>query len=117
MAEHDEQRALVEYLEAVGAVYYAIPNGGYRTKAEAAKLKAEGVRKGVPDLCVPIARGGYHSLYIEMKRTDGVASDVSDEQYKWVMSLREQGMAAFACFGVDNAIACVDWYMGLDSDV
>ena len=113
MSEHDEQVAVIEYLEAIGAKFYAIPNGGYRTKAEAAMLKAEGVRKGVPDLCVPMARGGYHSLYIEMKRADGTASDVSDEQYEWITGLMDEGMAAFACYGVDNAMACIDWYMSL----
>jgi hypothetical protein len=46
---------------------YAIPNGGHRNKITAAKLKAEGVLKGMPDLCVPVARNGYNALYIEMK--------------------------------------------------
>ena len=113
MAEHDEQVAVVEYLDAIGVIHYAIPNGCYRTKAEAARLKAEGVKAGVPDLCVPVARGGYHSLYIEMKRSDGSPSDVGDAQAEWIQALRDEGMAAFACFGVDNAIACIDWYMSL----
>lgn len=46
---------------------FAIPNGGHRNKVVAAKLKAEGVKKGVLDICVPIARKNYHGLYIEMK--------------------------------------------------
>lgn len=113
MSEHDEQVAVVEYLEAIGALFYAVPNGGHRNKATAARLKAEGVRAGVPDLCIPMARGPYHSLYIEMKRSDGTASDVRDSQYEWINALRDEGMAAFACFGTDNAIACIDWYMAL----
>jgi len=47
---------------------YAIPNGGHRKPAVAAKLKAEGVVAGVPDLHLPIAAGREHGLYIEMKR-------------------------------------------------
>ena len=46
---------------------YHIPNGGSRNKAEAANLKRQGVRAGVPDLFLPVARGGYHGPYIELK--------------------------------------------------
>ena len=41
---------------------FHIPNGGSRNKAEAANLKAQGVKPGVPDLCLPVARCGYHGL-------------------------------------------------------
>lgn len=53
------------------ALLYHIPNGGSRHKAEAARLRAEGVRSGVPDLCLPVPRGGCHGLYIELKRLRG----------------------------------------------
>lgn len=46
---------------------YHIPNGGSRNKIEAANLRRQGVRSGVPDLCLPVARGNYHGLYIELK--------------------------------------------------
>ena len=68
MSEASEQRAVVEYCDFKKIPVFHIPNGGYRNKAEAAHLKAQGVRPGVPDLCVPVARHGYHGLYIEMKR-------------------------------------------------
>ncbi len=45
-----------------------IPNGGERNLAVAGKLKAEGVKAGVWDLFLPLPRGGYHGLYIEMKK-------------------------------------------------
>lgn len=45
---------------------YHVPNGGSRHKAEAGRLRAEGVKAGVPDLCLPVARGQYHGLYIEL---------------------------------------------------
>lgn len=50
---------------------YHVPNGGSRHKAEAGRLRAEGVKAGVPDLCLPVARGQYHGLYIELKRQRG----------------------------------------------
>lgn len=53
---------------------YAIPNGGKRDKVEAARLKAEGVEEGIPDLHVPVAAGEFLSLYIETKTQDGTLS-------------------------------------------
>ena len=50
-----------------GALIYAIPNGGFRTKTTAGLMRAEGVVSGISDLHIPIARHGYHSMYIEMK--------------------------------------------------
>ena len=65
--EADEQCAVIEYCEYLRIPVYHIPNGGTRNKIEAANLKRQGVKSGVPDLCFPLARGKYHGLYIEMK--------------------------------------------------
>ncbi|MDE7389628.1 MAG: VRR-NUC domain-containing protein, partial [Lachnospiraceae bacterium] len=56
-----------------------IPNGGKRDPIEAKHLKEQGVKSGVPDLHLPVARGGYHGLYIEMKTETGRAS----QNQKW----------------------------------
>jgi hypothetical protein len=45
-----------------------VPNDGLRPTVTAARLTTEGVRRGVPDICLPVARGGYHGVYIELKR-------------------------------------------------
>lgn len=50
---------------------YAIPNGGKRSKKTAAMMKAMGVKAGIWDLCLPVPRGTYHGLYLEMKSADG----------------------------------------------
>lgn len=66
-----------------------IPNGGKRDKVTAKKrLKAEGVKPGVPDVFLPVARKGFHGLYIEMKWGENVPSD---EQYKWIYGLLDYG--------------------------
>ncbi len=108
MSERDEQRAVVEYCDLKGYPVYHVPNGGSRNKAEAANLRRDGVRAGVPDLCVPVARGGYHSLYIEMKAAKG---RVSERQAEWIALLREQGMCAYVCKGAGSAVALIDRYM------
>lgn len=75
--ESVEQKLVVEWARRAEctwpeiALLHHIPNGGQRDKAVAAKLKTEGVKAGVPDLCLPVPRGKYHGLYIEMKATGG----------------------------------------------
>lgn len=76
---------------------YHCPNGGSRNKAEASKLKAMGVKSGVPDLMLPIKRGGYSGLFIELKKIKG--GKVSEEQREWLDHLRSQGFGAIVCYG------------------
>lgn len=89
---------------------FHIPNGGKRSKSEAARFKSEGVKSGVPDLCLPVARGLYHGLYIEMKRTAGGV--VSDEQKFWIAQLQSQGYAATVCKGWKEAENVLEKYLG-----
>ncbi|MBO5449790.1 MAG: VRR-NUC domain-containing protein [Ruminococcus sp.] len=80
---------------------HAIPNGGYRNKTTAAKLKAEGVKPGVPDICLPYPVGEFHGLYIEMKRESG--GRLSDRQKIWIAYLQSQNYAACVCNGFEEA--------------
>lgn len=88
---------------------YHIPNGGHRSKSEAARFKAEGVKPGVPDLCLPVARGPYHGLYIELKRQKG--GKVSDAQKEWIAALTTQGYLAEVCYGWKDAAALIEDYL------
>lgn len=75
--EAEEQTELFAWAELLRGRFpelrllYHVPNGGSRNRIEAARLQAQGVKAGVPDLCLPVARGKYHGLYIELKRTRG----------------------------------------------
>ncbi len=80
---------------------YHIPNGGSRHKLEAAHLKQQGVKAGVPDLCLPVARGGCHGLYIEMKRIRG--GRVTPEQQAWMNALMAEGYTVALCRGWEVA--------------
>lgn len=66
---------------------YHIPNGGQRSKSEAARFKAAGVRAGVPDIFLPCPRSRYHGLYIELKRVKGGRVS-GDQESLCVSSLR-----------------------------
>lgn len=92
------------------ALLHHIPNGGQRNKAVAAKLKAEGVKAGVPDLCLPVPRGKYHGLYIEMKAIGG---RTSKDQDAWIAALTEQGYAAQVCVGFKEAKETIEKYLRL----
>lgn len=87
-----------------------VPNGGTRDVVEGKHLKEQGVKPGVPDLDLPVARGKYHGLRIEMKTPSGT---VSPEQTWWVDELSEQGYFAVVCHGWQEAIALIAWYFGL----
>ena len=112
--EHGEQSALVEacaWLENQRpelALLFAIPNGGERHPAVAARLKAEGVKPGVPDLFLPVARGGHHGLWIEMKagRNRSTAN-----QLAWAERLRGQGYRVEVCYGAEAALAVLVEYL------
>ena len=88
---------------------YAIPNGGKRAIKTAIALKAQGVKSGVPDMCLPVARGEYHGLYIELKRQKG--GTVSEAQKSWITALAEQGYKAVVCKGAEEAIGTIKEYL------
>lgn len=112
--ESAEQQALFQWAEFSAARYpelemmYHIPNGGSRTKSEAGRFRAEGVKAGVPDICLPVPRGGFHGLYIEMKRIDG---RVSDQQAGWLQKLGKQGYCTVVCYGFKPAQHAVETYL------
>ena len=89
---------------------YHIPNGGYRNKREAANLKRQGVRAGVPDLCLPVARGNYHGLYIELKYGTNTATE---NQREWLNRLQAQGYAVAVCYGWEQAKHVLEKYLAI----
>ena len=114
--EGQEQAALMRELQlrfpAAFKLIYHVPNGGHRVKAVAAKLKAQGVKAGIPDLVLPMARGGYFGFYIEFKATVEPAP-VSDSQRDCLRRLNEQGYLAIVCRGHFDAIEQLRAYLML----
>lgn len=115
--EHREQEALFEwtaYNEAripELALLYAVPNGGARHPMVAAKLKAEGVKPGVPDMFLPVARRMWHGFYIEMKAGD---NKPTDEQTQWIEALKAQGYCVDVSYGWQEAARKILAYLGYD---
>lgn len=90
---------------------HAIPNGGGRSARQGAALKDEGVKGGVADVCLPVPRGAYHGLYIEMKKTKGVPSDVSKDQIDFARFVTRQGYVWMVCFGWQQATKLIQTYL------
>ena len=105
--EHEEQAFLIRRAWFERGKYpklqlmFAVPNGGLRNKVVARKLKLEGLKAGVPDLILPVARGGYFGLYLEMKRLKG--STTAAEQKEWHAALQEEGYKVMVCKGAEVA--------------
>lgn len=105
-SEHWEQSQVVSWFRRkYGPMrIFAIPNGGWRTKATAMKLKVEGVVRGVPDLYVPEV-----NLWIEMKRAKG--GRLSPDQRDWGRYLNSIGHTFLECHGHEHAIEQIDAFM------
>lgn len=126
--EHGQQVALFMWAQenrdkypAAFSHMFAIPNGGERHKAVASRLKAEGVKSGVPDvmLAVPAlkpmpyaagyVRGYYCGLFIENKREK--KGRVSDDQDEWKAKLIAAGYAVVVCRGFEEARDAIIAYL------
>lgn len=88
---------------------FAIPNGGERHKAVAGNLKAEGVKRGIPDIMLPLPVGNAHGLFVEMKKVkDGT---VSPEQRDRIARLKKRGYTCYVCKGWVSAVQTIQAYI------
>lgn len=114
MTEHAHQVALVEWTAWESKktpeleLLFACPNGGERHGAVAAKLKAEGVKAGVPDLFLPVPKQPFHGLFIEMKHGKNTTTEA---QRWWLRRLKRQGYEVAVCYSCDEAIERIKGYL------
>lgn len=114
LSEDTEQTIVIKWAQLMENRYpalkllYHIPNGGKRSITEAKRFKAQGVKAGVPDLCLPYANGNYNGLYIELKAIGGRLSEI---QKQWLTLLEIVGYKAVCCYGADEAIATIEKYL------
>jgi hypothetical protein len=114
--EDEEQRMLFAWLTEQEQFYpelslcFHVANGKKRHIKTAKELQAEGVKKGVPDIILPVARDGYFSLAIELKR-QGNKGRESDDQRTWRACLIAQGWLVVVCRGAYEATRLISEYM------
>lgn len=112
---------------------HAIPNGGYRNKSEAGKLKAEGVKAGVLDTFLPVPKGyvvpgegapegqawhaTYNGLYVEFKdpkRKNHKEGGLSQAQIDFGEGVRGQGYCVRVAYTWREAANVVMLYYGVE---
>lgn len=114
--EHLNQAALFSWAKSAEKRYpelqwmFAVPNAAKRSVRLAARMKAEGLKSGVPDILLPVARMGYHGLFIEMKAPKG---RLSENQEVWLAGLCEQGYKSVVCCGWEVARDTIIEYLGM----
>lgn len=121
MLEHDLQKAVIRWARLFGSKKYpelellhAIPNGAFLKGGarQWAKLKLEGALSGIPDLHLPVPKGQYASLYIEMKKKGG---KVSKEQQNIINKLIMHNNFVAVCYSADDAIKTLVGYCGINN--
>jgi len=110
MTEAEHQIRLFQEAEALTPKYpelaqlIHVPNGELRAKATAGRLKAMGVKAGFPDLLLPVKRGGYCGLAVELKSFKNGAR-LSERQKEWLDRLNASGY---------RAVCAVGWRVAMD---
>lgn len=111
--ESEEAKALMRWVKLkripCEPYFIHIPNGEYRPLKTAASLKAQGVKKGVPDFMYFYPSGEYKGMAIELKRVHG--GTLNNDQKRWIKHLREIGWYALRCDGWQEASKEIEDYL------
>lgn len=111
-SEDNLQKAVARYLDLVGAFWFHCPNGGSRNGIEAAKLKAMGVKPGIPDCLILDQRHGYSGLSIELKVGYNKPTENQLEQFDKLVA---RNWMVVVSWSLEEVIACIDWYYDIQS--
>lgn len=118
--EDSESQALFKAAEMVPILRDYLthyPGGGFRKIREAGRFKKMGVRAGVSDYFLPVARGAYHSLWVELKAMPlpgGKKTMPTKEQYEWRDLMLAEGNAAYIVRGWENVLQILLDYLALE---
>lgn len=122
-AEDNAQKAVMMWLgwqkwqgEKLANFVHHSPNGGARSGAEGANFKRMGTKAGFPDLFLFIANGGYHGLFIELKRPKTATHEqgkLEPSQQMMLERLSGQGYKAVVCYGYDETVQTIKDYLGI----
>lgn len=95
---------------------HAVPNGGSRGDTadsraiRGGQMKAEGVKVGVSDIFLPVKRGQFSGLYIEMKKPGNIRG-TSAEQKEFGEFVLSQGFGFIVCDSWQMAVRVIREYL------
>lgn len=114
-SEHQLQSAVIAWWDLACSSYglppialFAIPNGGARDVITGARLKAEGVRRGVVDLFLARPVGAYRGFFIEMKAGD---NKPSPHQNEFIAYVKDAGYWTGVFWDSESAISAIKEYL------
>lgn len=119
--ETDEQVRVVDWVDLTLPLlpalemFFAVPNGGVRPTKTAGRLRAEGVKAGVPDMYLDFPVAPFHGLRIELKRRIG--GRLSADQAAWGERYVRHNYAWHVCRGADEAVAAICNYLGVRNPI
>lgn len=114
--ELGEQKALFQWAALQENAYpelklmLHIPNEGKRSSRTGAELKRAGLKSGVPDILLPVARSGFIGLAIEMKSGQNTTTE---NQKSWLKNLSGEGWRCAVCWGFEAAATVISEYLGI----
>ena len=114
MSEYHEHVAVISWANSVLGLYpelallYHPASGEYRPKPTARRLKAMGVKPGVPDLHLPVPRGGYCGLWVELKYG---SNKPTANQTWWIGQLTALGHKCYICWSFEEAVRIITEYL------
>lgn len=122
MKEKDIQKAIIKWTQQAGVrrrfpdlkLLHHIPNERICSAQQGMELKRMGVKRGVPDLVLPVPSNGFHGLYIELKTETGKPSA---EQMWWLSELSARGYKTVICYGFEEAINTIVSYLSTEGDL
>jgi len=113
VTEHDLQCAICDYLDIRRVCYWAVPNGGKRSKTESARFKKEGVKSGIPDLTI-VHDGMYYGLEVKKPKTLTPKGRLSKNQKSMIERIETAGGDVKVVYSVQDVIeAFIDWGIGV----
>ena len=115
-SESDHQKALMVWAAYMKVqcpeldLLYSIPNGACVAPKNRKRLVAEGLKRGMPDLHLPVARGPYHSLFLELKTKTG---RLSPHQQERMELLEAAGNLCKTSRSFQESITILKEYLGI----
>ena len=110
--EHELQKAFFEWLHLtyplINKVTFAVPNGVRCSQMQAMKLKAEGLKAGMPDVMMAKPNDTYSGLFIEFKIKPNKPSEIQTEK---MLNLTENGYKCVLVYDIDDAMNVVKEYL------
>ena len=113
MTEHDLQCAICDYLDIRRVCYWAVPNGGKRSKIEASRMQKSGVKSGVPDITI-VHEGQFYGLEVKKPKTLTPKGRLSKNQKNMIERIETAGGDVKVVYSVQDTIeAFIDWGIGV----